>query len=172
VRRVLDYVHQNPGKAVVEYAGDLLVAESVINLLIEHYLMDIASLGRIAVSNRGRKPNWYFRLTDPSIVPQRPIKRKLSRGNLRAISDKQLRLDYLGLINLFGRCGHRMSPAKLNAARHEFLDRVNHVAGSHQETIDNTADLVARLEHKMQGMEDAIQVMATAMTSISVKAMA
>jgi hypothetical protein len=169
--RIIDHISRNPGKTTIEYASETLIAEPTINLVIELHLLPLAAAGAIAVSRYGRKPDWYY-LVDPRVVPLRKAKRKLARIVLRDITDRQLRLDYVGLVNHFDDYGSRLSPARRDAARREFVDRINHVGGSHQTNIDDTSDLVTRLENKMQGMEEAIQVMATALTSTSVRALA
>ena len=171
--RAIAYITNNPGKTPVEYAEATLTAVVTINLLIQLYLMHMVDAGRIAVSDRGAKPDWYYLTPDASIVPVRKKPKRVIRPTLPGIVDADLRRDYNGLVGSFDIALHRtMSPAKRAEAYRKFLDRVGHVGGHHQDTIDDAADIVMRLEAKMQGMEEAIQMMATAMTGIAMKAAA
>jgi hypothetical protein len=168
--RAITHITDNPGKTPSEYAEATQTAVVTINLVIQRYLMHMVAAGRIAASDRGAKPDWYYMTTDSSIVPIRKKSKRALRPTLPGIVDPQLRRDYAGLVGDFDVALHRtMSPAKRTAAIRVFLDRVVHVGSNHQDTIDNAGTLVMRLEAKMQGMEEAIQVMATAMTSMTMK---
>lgn len=165
LERVIAHIKQNPGKTVTEYATEILVAEVPINLIIETHMLPWAATGAIAVSYHGRKPDWYYLVPDQSVVPVRKINRKASRPSLRDINDRQLRLDYFGLIGHYDANARRRSPARREQERRKFIERINHVGGSHQDVIDESCDLanqVAQLRNEMHGMKEAIQAMAFA----------
>lgn len=163
--RVIDHITQNHGKTTIEYAEATLVSEVVINLIIEVCLLPLAASGAIAVSYYGRKPDWFWLAGGQNVVPVRKIKRRVGRPTLRDITDRQLRLDYIGLVTSFDRFGHRLSPARRDAARRNFIDRVNHVGSSHQ----SSTDLIVSVRNEMHGMKEAIQVMASALTNSTIK---
>lgn len=172
LERVVAYITQNPGKTVIEYANDTLVAESTINLIIEVRMLPFAATGGIAVSYFGRKPDWYHLVPDFNVVPVRKVVRKASRPALRDITDPQLRIDYLGLIGHYDLNARRRSPARRLQERREFIERINYVGGTHQDVIDESCDLadqIAKLRNEMHGMKEAIQVMASALTGTTLK---
>lgn len=167
--RVIDYICDNPFKTVKEYADAVKVAEPVINLIIEKFLLHVAANGGIAISDRGRRPDWYYLLADPSVVPIRRPATAIIQPSLPGIFDPELRQDYESLITHFNTAlSHSRSPSVRAKLLGEFATRVTRIGGDHQECREETKRVVARLESKMDGMQEALQLMATALTTNSV----
>lgn len=163
---VIDYICANPFKTVKEYAEATKVAEPTVNLIIEKFLHEVAANGGIAVSDRGRRPDWYYHLADPSVVPiRRPVKPTM-QPSLPGIFDAELRQDYEQLIIRFNAMlSQSKSPAMRAKVLGEFATRVSRLGADHQDCREETKRVVARLEAKMDGMQEALQLMATALTT-------
>jgi hypothetical protein len=168
--RVIRYIANNPGKTVVDYANALLVAEVAINLIIGRNLLFMVAAGQIAISERGRKPEWYFQVPNPSVIPQRKSVAKLVKLPLVGITDKHLQQDYSGLTTQYNIATVRtLSPARRRVVQQEFAARVSHVGGHHQETIDRSDAEMKRLEGKIHGLVEAVQLLSAVVTNAVVK---
>jgi hypothetical protein len=158
---VICHIAQHPGFTVRDYADQTEVAEVAINLIIENWLMHMVNEGRIAVSHRGRRPDWYHLASNPQAIPVK-VPNVPEPPECNAITDPTLRPDYSGIVQEFNhatRC--KMSPAKRHEAVEKFVDRVNHIGGHHQEVVEHHA----RLLKQVMKLQQDVNLLASAITA-------
>lgn len=162
---VICHIAQHPGLTAKEYAEQTEVAEIAINLIVENFMMHMVNENRIAISHRGRRPDWYHLAANPLAIPVR-VPNVPEPPNCNAITDPNLHPDYYGMVREYChamRC--KRSPAKRHEAEQKFIDRVNHIGSHHQEVVEHHA----RLLKQVMKLQQDVNLLASAITATVVK---
>lgn len=124
--RVRECIIKRPGLTVPEHSELTEVATSTINILIaaDEVLWGLACHGLIAISPRGNKPDWFFNLPHPNLVPLRLSVRASQPKRAHGVKHAYVAKGIDELVQMTKFVGHQLSPRRRRMTQHQMVGRV------------------------------------------------
>lgn len=172
-QKTINVIHQiiedRPGLTTVDYATELQVSPIVVNAVIENHpnLLDLANAGKLAVSHRGIKPNWYYLLPDQQKANVQ-IKSSIPRNYLiptlpSSVTNPDIVSDASGALALLARIINK--PPRSPIARQKIIEEyglyITSLAENFQITHENAkglSDEKITLETRLNRIENFLSL--------------
>jgi hypothetical protein len=124
--RVRDCIIKRAGLTVPEYSDLTEVATSTINILIaaDSLLWRMACQGLIAISPRGTKPDWFFEVTHPKLVPVRCSLRTRQPKLAHGVKHPYVAREIDELVQITKFIGRPLSPRRRTRVKQDVIRRV------------------------------------------------